>query len=123
MDFNGMIAIVLFFFSVASIWGAIIFTRHRERVLMIDKGLTAEEIRSLYARAVRNRPLLSLKWGIILISVGLAIVLSLVATEVYYVDEGVYPALIILFAGLGLVLFYQIAKKVGPENGEPRSAG
>ncbi len=123
MDFTGMIATVLFFFSVASIWGAIIFTRHRERVMMIEKGLSAEEIRSLYARAVRNRPLLALKWGMLFISVGLAIVLSLIATQVYYVDEGIYPGLIILFAGLGLVLFYQIAKKVGPENGEPGSAG
>ena len=117
MDVTGMLATTLFFFSVAAIWGAIIFTRHRERVLMIDKGLTAEEIRSLYNRSVRSRPLLALKWGIILISVGLAIAVSLVATEVYYVDDGIYAALIALFGGVGLVLFYQIAKKVVPESG------
>jgi hypothetical protein len=123
MDFTGMIATVLFFFSIAAIWGAIIFTRHRERVLMIEKGLTAEEIRSLYARSVRNRPLLSLKWGIVFVAIGLAIVVSLVADQVYFVNEGIYPAMIILFAGLGLVIFYRIAKKVGPENGDPGSGG
>ena len=115
MDITGLAAVVLFFFSVASIWGAIIFTRHRERVLMIDKGLTPEEIRSLYNRAVRSRPLLALKWGIIFVSIGLAIIVSLVASEVYYVDEGIYPALIALFGGLGLILFYRIAKKAEPE--------
>ena len=115
MDVTGLMAIVLFFFSVAAIWGAYIFTRHRERVMMIEKGLSSEEIKSIYQRSGQARPLSALKWGIILVSVGLALVASLIATEVLLVDEAIYPALIALFGGLGLVLFYRIARNILPQ--------
>ena len=115
MPVTGMIATILLFFTVGAIWGAYIFTRHRERVMMIEKGLSSEEIKSIYQRSGPHRPLSALKWGIIFVSVGLALVVSLIATEVFFVDEAIYPALIALFGGLGLVLFYRIAKNTKPQ--------
>lgn len=115
MDVTGMLAIIFFFVTLGVIAGSLIFTRHRERMGMIEKGLSAEEIKSLYHReATHWSPLSSLKWGIILVAVGVAIILGMSLQHMYYVEGGIYPALITLFGGIGLVVFYVIAKNKEP---------
>jgi hypothetical protein len=112
MDVTGMLAIIFFFVTISTIVGSIIFSRHRERMTMIEKGMKAEDMKSLYERSVREwTPLTSLKWGIIFVAVGLAILLGLFLHAQYYVEGGIYPALIALFGGIGLVLFYVIANR------------
>ena len=113
MDITGMLAIVFFFTTICVVGGGLIISRHRERMSMIEKGVKSEEMRALYAAGMREwHPLTSLKWGILLVSVGLAILLGLILRSHYFDFEGgIFPALIALFAGLGLVLFYFIAKK------------
>lgn len=101
-----------FFFTVGGIWGLIALTRHKERMSMIERGLQAEEIKSLYARAsMKLSPLSALKWGIVFVGIGLAVLLGLYLRQNFEVDEGVYPGLIALFGGLGLIIFYSIAAK------------
>jgi hypothetical protein len=84
---------------------------------MIEKGMAAEEIKSLYARSAwrsgpgRSDPLSSLKWGMICIGVGAAILLGMWLRDAYMMSEGVYPGLIALFGGIGLILFYFIAPR------------
>ncbi len=107
---------VFFFMAVVAVLGALILTRHRERMTMIEKGLKAEEIRQLYTRpGWRMNPLGSLKWGIVFVGIGLAVLLGLYLHGVYEVQEGIYPGLIALLGGLGLVIFYAVAhKKIQP---------
>jgi len=103
------------FFSIVAIIASFVLSRHRERSMMIQKGLTAEEIRALYSGdSTPTNPLRPLKWGLVLIGVGLAIVVALWLEEAYDVGEGIYPALICLFGGLGLVVFHMIARKSSP---------
>jgi hypothetical protein len=103
---------ITFFMSVAAIWGSIIITRHRERVMMIDRGLKSDEIKSLYARpGGAVHPMNSLKWGILFVSVGIAILVSIWLRETYLLSEGVFPGLITLAGGIGLLTFYFIARK------------
>jgi hypothetical protein len=103
---------IVFFLSMGAVWGAFILTRHRERVNMIEKGLKAEEIKSLYERQTfKANPLFSLKWGIVLICVGIAIMLGIWLRENYIFNDGIIPGMIATFGGLGLVLFYFIASK------------
>jgi hypothetical protein len=103
---------VVFFFAVVAIWGGYLLTRHRERMTMIEKGLKSDEIKSLYARGESpTNPLSSLKWGMIFVGAGLAILLGMWLHQTYYVQEGVYPGLIALFGGIGLVIFYFIARR------------
>ena len=103
---------VFFFVCVCAIWGSIIFTRHRERMSMIEKGLDAEYVKSLHARGTwKVDPLSSLKWGMILVGIGLAILLGSWLNANYMVEKGVYPGLIGLFGGIGLVAFYLVARK------------
>jgi hypothetical protein len=111
MDVTGMITVIFFFVTTGTIAGSIIFTRHRERMNMIERGMKAEEVKSLYDRGSRQwHPLTSLKWGIITVGIGLAVLLGMWLTVTFHVEEGVYPGLIALFGGVGLILFYLIAK-------------
>lgn len=103
---------MIFFLCVAAVWGLIALTRHKERMTMIEKGLKPEDIKSMYERGIiRMNPLSSLKWGIVLVGVGLAVLLGMMLNNLYFVEEGVYPGLIALFGGLGLITFYMIAHK------------
>jgi len=103
---------IVFFLTVAAIWGSFILTRHRERLNMIDKGLKSEDIKSLYERqAMKTNPLISLKWGIVLVCVGVAIILGVWLRENYLFNDGIIPGMIATFGGFGLVLFYFIAAK------------
>jgi hypothetical protein len=103
---------VFFFVTVAAIWGAYILTRHKERMEMIQKGMGAEDIKSLYARGGwHSSPLASLKWGMVFIGVGVAVLVGMWLRDAYMVGEGVYPGLIALLGGLGLVVFYFIARR------------
>jgi di/tricarboxylate transporter len=105
-----MIPITMFmsFAAVLIIW---LITRHRERVTMIEKGLTSDEIKAMYHREIRRNPLTSLKWGILFVLAGVAIVLGNFLHAQYNTDEGVIIGLLCLFVGIGLVLFYNIASK------------
>jgi hypothetical protein len=78
---------------------------------MIEKGLSSDEIKAMYSRDVRRDPLSSLKWGILLVLAGMALMLGVFLRERYFVDEGVIIGMICLFVGIGLVIFYGIASK------------
>lgn len=109
---NDVVGIIFFFASVVIVWGGFILTRHKERMALIEKGTGAEDIKSLYARERRTfSPLSNLKWGMILIGVGVAILFAMWLREVYMMDEGVFPGMIALLGGLALVIFYLFARK------------
>jgi len=103
---------LVFFFVIAAIWGSYILTRHKERITMLDKGLKPEDIKLLYEKsAMQVNPYSSLKWGIVFVAIGLAVIIGMVLRNTTYVDEGIYPALIALFGGAGLIVFYAVARK------------
>lgn len=112
MDVTGIVALVFFFTTVVLITGGIILTRHKERMSIIEKGLDTEEIKALYTRGVwKTSPLGSLKWGILFVALGLAILAGMWLHEVYFVKEGAIFGLIALFSGLALLIFYSIARR------------
>jgi len=103
---------LVFFLTVGGIWGFLILTKHKERMTMIEKGLKAEDIKSLYERGtLRINPLSSLKWGIVFVAIGIAVLTGMHLHSNYHMEEGVYPALIALFGGIGLIVFYTIANR------------
>jgi hypothetical protein len=108
--------VIVLVLAVCSTIGAFVFARHRERMAMIEKGIKADDLRPFLEKSARAGSVLtSLKWGIVLVSVGVAIVLSLWLQEAYGVRGGVYPAMIALFGGAGLVVFYIVARKKAKE--------
>lgn len=107
-----VIAVTFFFGTIVAIWGGFILTRHKERMALIEKGTDAEDIKSLYARERRLfSPLANLKWGMILIGVGVAILLAMWLRDVYMVGEGVFPGMIALLGGIALIVYYFIAQR------------
>lgn len=103
---------MFFFAATAVVVATLLLTRHKERMTIIDKGLKAEDYTSLYRNPARQvYPLSSLKWGLIFILVGVAVLVGLWLRQMYSVEEGVFFGLVALGAGIGLVAFYAIAKK------------
>ena len=103
---------LVFFFVIGAVWGSYILTRHKERLTMLDKGLRPEDIKLLYQKsAMQVNPYGSLKWGIVFVAIGLAVIIGMLLRNITYVDEGIYPALIALFGGTGLIVFYSVARK------------
>lgn len=106
---------IIFFLSVAGIWVWIVYTRHRERMFMMEKGLDSKDMKALYERSSKINPLSSLKWGMIFVSIGLAVLVSIWMRENYVMNDGIIPGMMALFAGAGLVGFYLLVnKKVQP---------
>jgi hypothetical protein len=107
-----MLVSIVFFGCIVIIWGGIILSRHKERMTMIEKGMTAEDIKTLYERSHRGYGLRApLMWGIVLVAVGLAAIVGVVASNWYHLDDEIVPAIMALFAGIGLVVFYAIMRK------------
>ena len=104
---------VIFFLVIGGAIGLMLLTRHKERMILIEKGLHADEIKALYERNKPRplNPLSSLKWGLILVCIGFAVILGMYLHTTYNVEGGVYPGLMALFGGVGLILFYLLARK------------
>jgi len=112
MQVTEAVFVIFLALSVCSVIGVGIFTRHRERMSMIEKGLKGEDMKAYFDKSVRHwSPLTSLKWGIVLVGVGVAILLGLWLEETFGVRGGVFPGLIAIFGGGALVLFYVISRK------------
>lgn len=98
----GIVATLIIYFSL----------RHKERLTVIEKGMSPEDIRALYSRQLMPRdPLSSLKWGMLLVFGGLAILIGNFLHDRYSTNDGITAGLVILMVGLALVIFYGFAAK------------
>lgn len=102
---------IIAFLSTAGVFIAYFSSRNRERMAMIEKGLSSDEIKAMYTRDIRRDPLNSLKWGILFVLGGIAMLLGNFLHERYGVEEGIIVGMVCLFVGIGLVTFYLITSK------------
>jgi hypothetical protein len=111
-DVAPVIVSSVFFLTVAAVWGTFLFTRHRERMAIIEKGLAPEEIRSLYKKErTSSYPLASLKWGLVLTLIGFTTAIASYFRRIDAITDGAVIAIAICAGGLGLVVFYIISRK------------
>ncbi|KPL00576.1 MAG: hypothetical protein AMJ90_08075 [candidate division Zixibacteria bacterium SM23_73_2] len=103
-----VIPLIGLFIMIAFIFKIVV--DHRIRSKLIDKGMLDENVKYLYKDGVDVQILSSLKWGMILIGIGLAIFVGQIVPE--DLAEEVTIGAMFLFAGLGLLLYYFIAYKV-----------
>jgi len=123
-SFIPVVAIVFTF----GIPGIIIFwwlyTKHRERMRLIEKGLPPEEVKAYFAdtNTKPRNPYSSLKWGILLTFLGIGIFLANLFEDLYDIEEGVMMGMIVLCAGLGFLVYYSVVsskiKNQTPGNGQ-----
>ena len=79
---------------------------------MVEKGLSPDEIKAMYASNIKRDPLTSLKWGILFVSAGIAVLLGGVMHEYFRMQEdGIIIGMVGVFIGAGLLVFYAIASK------------
>ena len=85
-------------------------TRHRERMTMIEKGVNPSDFKGMSLRDVfRMNPLSSLKWGLLAMFVGAGLMVATYLERNLYWHDSVYPASMLIFGGLALIIFYSIA--------------
>jgi hypothetical protein len=103
---------IFFFLVVGAVWGIALLAKHKERMTMLDKGLSPQDIKTLYERGIMKvNPLASLKWGIIFVSIGLAIMVGIWLEANTLVSKGIFFGLMGVFGGTGLLIFYVIASR------------
>jgi hypothetical protein len=113
--FEAMIPIIAIIFTFG-IPGVIIFwaiqSKHRERMKLIEKGLTPEEVRAYFADAEKKpkSPYATLKWGILFLFLGIGFFLANVLEYSLEIGEDLLPALLLFFGGAAFIVYYLIVK-------------
>ena len=109
---TGVLVVFIVFAAVAGTLSVLLIARHRERLAMIEKGISLAELEGdLKARARTVYPLSSLKWGLLAGFVGIGLFLADWMDHSLDVGDSVYFASMLVFGGLALVIFYFIASK------------
>lgn len=101
----------------------IIYSRHRERMRLIEKGLSPEEVKQFFKDEKRCDPFRGLKWGIIFIFLGGAIIISNLLYEIFDLEDGYTIGFVILSLGLAFLTYYLIIKNKLKNNNELQTKG
>ena len=106
--------LLLGFIAFAMIFGIFYMfytTRNRERIALIEKGADASLFKTGSKPASTFGKLFSvLKVGLFLIGLGLGVAMGYFAGILGMHEGASYPSMILLFGGLGLVIYYLISK-------------
>ncbi|MGB2696376.1 MAG: DUF6249 domain-containing protein [Candidatus Zixiibacteriota bacterium] len=100
---------LIIFFGVSAYIVKIIL-EHFTRKKLIEKEMLDENVKYLYADKPENRVLSSLKWGMILIGIGIAVFIGQIVPP--ELQEEVTIGGMFVLAGLGLVIYYLFANKI-----------
>jgi hypothetical protein len=109
-------AIAFTFGAPALILWQLIDTRHRERTMVIEKGLDAAAYAELFNRKRVTDPSKALKWGLLFCFVGGGLWLGSWMEQVYKFPETTPFALMLIGGGLALAIYYLISRSPRPEN-------
>jgi len=78
-----------------------------EKMAMIEKGMTLPQ-----KQRANVNPAAALRWGCLFVGVGLGIFVANMIASVKQDTEALYPALIMIFGGAGLLVSYFIQLKL-----------
>lgn len=87
-----------------------VLSDNRLRRMLIEKGQVNESVKYLFLGQVDKNVPNALKWGMVLIGIGVAILVGQLVPH-YMMEEVTFGGMFLL-AGLGLVLYYFIANKL-----------
>jgi hypothetical protein len=103
MDFDFLVGIAFF----ATVYGIFhLYIRRKERLALIEKGVTA----NIFTSEANVSP--SLKFGLLCVGVAVGFLIGGILETTTALEEGVaYLSMVFLFGGLALIIYYFIAKK------------
>jgi len=95
--------------AIIILWA--IYTKHRERMRLIEKGISPDEVKKYFANVERKprNAFGALKWGILFLFLGAGIFTANILEQMYDLSDGVTTGLVIFFIGLGFVAYFLIA--------------
>jgi len=105
MEFSPFFIPITFFIVIAVIVKIVSDNRVKHKI--VEKNMLNENVRYLFTDTLERHIPSSLKWGMVLIGVGLAFLIGRLVP--YRISEEVTIGSMFLLAGLGLVAYYLIA--------------
>lgn len=108
MDYTAISIVAIIFFSIVAVIK--IITDNMVRRKLAEKGMVSEEVKYLYADTLEFHRPGSLKWGMVLIAIGLAILIGQLLP--YKIADELTISAMFIFAGLALILYYFIAGRL-----------
>jgi hypothetical protein len=114
MDAEFLIPISLFI-VIAYIIKVISDNRVRNR--LIEKGQLDESVKNLFNNNVKQRNLSSMKWGLVLIGIGLALFIGQLFP--YDIQEEITIGGMFFLAGVGFLIYYFIVKNMSSSDTLP----
>ncbi len=111
MDTQTMMMIIVvqivFWGSLVGIIYIFISARNKERLALINKGVDA----SIFKMDKTERRLDALKWGLVIVAVGIGVFAGSIMTETRILDQGpAFVSMPLIFGGLGLLTYYFLVK-------------
>jgi Domain of unknown function (DUF6249) len=91
-----------------------ILSDNRVRNRLIEKGLVDEKVKFLYHSDIRLKNFTSIKWGMLLIALGLALLIGQLLP--YDDHEELTMGLMFLFGGVAFLAYYFMAKRMLDKN-------
>ena len=85
----------------------IVTARNRERLSLIEKGADPK----LFESVKRSSTGGILKWGLLLVGIGLGIFFATLLVQAGMEDGPTYPAMICIFGGTGLLIAHKMDQK------------
>ena len=109
----GEIFIVLTIFAaITLIFWIFITNRNKERMALIENGADA----SLFTTKRNNNKLSTLKWGMLLLGIGVGILAGNILANYTSLEEPVpYFSMILLFGGSSLISYYLLERKINKQ--------
>ena len=101
-----LICAIIFFAFIALIK---ILSDNRVRRLLIEKGVVDENVKYLYANRLEAYAPASLKWGMVLVGIGLAFLIGVFMPSL---KEAITVSFIFILGGAGLIIYYFYARSV-----------
>lgn len=86
-----------------------VVSESRLRTRLIEKGMVDEKAQYLWTKSHSDGYLNNLKWGMVLVAIGAAALLSQFLP--YYFDDSGTIGLMLIFGGLAFLLYYPIAQR------------
>ena len=100
---------IVMFLVIGLIWVTFIYYRSRERQMLIEKGLSAEEIKQFFQQ--KKDPFILMKIGIISIFFGIGLGFGLMLED-YTSKEYWVPFLLFVVTGIGFVTANLYSRKL-----------
>ncbi len=103
-----IIIVPAIFFSIVAMIKIVSDNMVRRR--LVEKGIVDENVKYLYTNSLSNQTPSSLKWGMVLIAVGVAVLIGQLVPH-SFAEEATISCMFIL-AGLALILYYFIGSRI-----------